>query len=233
MDADLQLFKSHSNGDTVVFRLYRWSSPAISLGKLQHKDILDLSMIEKDGIFVVNRPTGGRHIFHCEDISFSIIIPRSLFPLWGKTVAEQQSMVGEYFLTALKQISIFAELNNSKASRKILQNEVKSNCFSTTIPSEICVNGKKLVGIAHRITSEGALIQGTIPLTNRYLDIVKYEFGSNSEKEKRLKLLKKKSCSLQSVNAAPLPSFEMIGELWGTEFLQFAKNLHQNKRDSK
>ncbi len=225
MDDDLQLFETHSSYNRTILRLYKWNSPTISLGKLQNKELLDLRSIDQNNIAIVKRPTGGRHIFHNEDISFSFVIPRSLFDIWGKTATEQQYTIGTFFLQALELLNISAELSNESPTRKSLQNQSKSNCFSTSIPSEICVNGKKLVGIAHLITDKGALIQGTIPLSDAYLDIVRYEKGSTSDKEKRLSLLKEKSCSLQSVSRESLPSFEKIADLWKNEFIKYTTTM--------
>src|SRR5438874_167311 len=59
-----------------TLRLYRWESPALSVGRFQdiEKDI-DRAACKALNLEIVRRPTGGRGILHGGDLTCSVVIP--------------------------------------------------------------------------------------------------------------------------------------------------------------
>ena len=74
MDLDIHL--AHNlEPDTAILRLYQWNPYCISLGANQLVEDLNLNKIESDKIDFVKRPTGGRAVFHSEELTYSVIFP--------------------------------------------------------------------------------------------------------------------------------------------------------------
>src|SRR4051812_12146031 len=62
-------------GET-VFSIYSWARPTISLGRNQPAaGLYDLDRIQRGGIDVVRRPTGGRAILHHREVTYSVTAP--------------------------------------------------------------------------------------------------------------------------------------------------------------
>ena len=72
MQRDAQLLETLGAADHAVLCFYTWKRPTISLGWMQRaSEHLDLAACERDGVDVVQRPTGGRAILHQEEITYS------------------------------------------------------------------------------------------------------------------------------------------------------------------
>ena len=57
-----------------VLRLYGWEPPAISLGHHQDASTIDQERLQRDGIDLVRRPTGGRAILHHEELTYCVVM---------------------------------------------------------------------------------------------------------------------------------------------------------------
>src|SRR5260370_16902158 len=66
-------------------RFYQWAPPALSLGKRQPLDGVDLARCRRDGVDVVRRPTGGWAILHTDELTYSVAAlpddPRTAGPI--------------------------------------------------------------------------------------------------------------------------------------------------------
>ena len=95
MDYDLELVKKYRETKTEYIRVYEWKPYAISLGYNQ-KDI-DVSKEKCDaaGIDIVRRPTGGRAVFHAEELTYSVVMNGE-----GKSVSEIYRFISEKLLDA-------------------------------------------------------------------------------------------------------------------------------------
>ena len=59
-----------------VLRVYGWSEPTLSLGRHQRADgIYHTDELERRGIGVVRRPTGGRALLHHREVTYSVTAP--------------------------------------------------------------------------------------------------------------------------------------------------------------
>lgn len=63
MALDLSLAESAALEKVTTIRIYEWLRPTLSLGKHQKTHNLDLNYINKEGISIVKRPTGGRGFY--------------------------------------------------------------------------------------------------------------------------------------------------------------------------
>ena len=83
MAADEALLDEVAAGAPPALRLYRWSPPALSLGRFQPDDDVDADACARLGVEVVRRPTGGRGLLHGGDLTYAVAMPRPAGPEGG------------------------------------------------------------------------------------------------------------------------------------------------------
>lgn len=75
MAADLGLLDTVVAGGPSVLRLYRWSPPALTLGRFQADTDVDAPACARLGVEVVRRPTGGKALLHGGDLTYAVALP--------------------------------------------------------------------------------------------------------------------------------------------------------------
>lgn len=73
MAADLLLLEQ---GEPAL-RLYGWKPACLSLGRLQKDDWVDRALLAEAGIDLVRRPSGGRALFHGEELTYALVLPEA------------------------------------------------------------------------------------------------------------------------------------------------------------
>ena len=76
MESDTALLAQVADGARPGLRLYRWGTPALSLGRFQSDDEVDHDACRRLGVEVVRRPTGGKALLHGADLTYAVAIPR-------------------------------------------------------------------------------------------------------------------------------------------------------------
>ncbi|ODA44742.1 Lipoate-protein ligase A [Thermodesulfovibrio sp. N1] len=151
--------------DKVVptFRFYGWESPSISIGEFQNINDVNIDFCSKKNIPIVRRPTGGKGIFHFDDLTYSFsskkegIFKGSLF----KSYEIISQILGYAFILSGLNVEIRREKRITNRS---------ALCFARSSFGEICYKEFKIVGSAQKRWIDGFLQQGTIPLkVNREL----------------------------------------------------------------
>ncbi|MBT3240284.1 MAG: lipoate--protein ligase family protein [Chloroflexi bacterium] len=145
-----------------TLRLYSWDPPCLSLGYAQsYKDVHE-NALSSNGWEVVRRVTGGRAILHTDELTYSVIGPKTEPRLEGGILTSYQRLSQALMLT----------LENLKLSVKALPKEKTPSdsgydpvCFDVPSHYEITIDGKKLVGSAQARRKEGVLQHGTLPLS--------------------------------------------------------------------
>lgn len=188
-----------------VFRIYAWQPYAISLGYGQKREALDVKKCEEDGFDIVRRPTGGRAVFHAEEITYSVIIPITSAS-YSPEILAMYKTISRGLSAGLRLSGINAEL----VKREIKESKssaYKNNipCFSFSAQYEIAFNNKKLVGSAQRRYKQAVLQHGSILTGNFHMKLVDYIlFISESEKEHfRIGLEKSTISIFQIINCEP------------------------------
>ncbi len=161
-----------------VLKLYSWLPPAISIGYNQNIQNINKDLLETYGIDIVRRPTGGRAVFHCCELTYSVIIPRNI-PLFNSGIHKLYYIISKALVNGLQRYGISAEIERNKPGNNSREDNVLK-CFESTARFEIKNNGKKIVGSAQRRTSNAILQHGSIALQNEQ-DIIPYVFEDNSE----------------------------------------------------
>ncbi len=144
-----------------TLRFYGWNPPAISLGYNQRAEEIDHAACAAAGIDVVRRPTGGRAVFHKDELTYSVIA-RDDHPLLGGAVLATYRTIAGALVAGLRGLGIAAEIVRSEAGAPGGQRA--ASCFAAAGRYEVTVNGRKIVGSAQRRIDGVLLQQGSLLL---------------------------------------------------------------------
>ena len=161
MALDTAILESVIAGDVPpTLRFYGWTRPAVTVGFHQKPEVvLNLKAVERAGIEVVIRPTGGRAVLHGDDLTYSIAIPAT--EVRGSGVTASYRFLSEALAEGLAEGGIDVTLARGRGSSF---GPGPQPCFSSTSRYELVHQGRKLVGSAQRRMKGGLLQQGSIPL---------------------------------------------------------------------
>jgi lipoate-protein ligase A len=168
-------------GNDIIFRLYTWLKPTISLGFHQRSEDIDFERCFNDGVEVVRRPTGGRAILHAGEITYCLIVP-------------VENNAGKKLLKIIYQKAHNAILNTlqNEGAQVVLSKNGKLHaghnplCFASSAGTELELEGKKVVGSAQRLLKNAVLQHGSILLTGEHLNLPFY-LQTSEENGKRLR----------------------------------------------
>jgi lipoyl(octanoyl) transferase len=168
MKRDLGLMAEVAAGKAPpTFRLYRWSPPALSLGRFQkEEEVVDREACRRLGVDLVRRPTGGRAVLHHRELTYSITIPEN-HRLIPKGVIEAYRLINQGILTTFKQLGIDASQAGAAERGAGL---APGSCFDTASAYEVRVKDKKVVGSA-QLRRDGVLLQHGAILLELSLDL--------------------------------------------------------------
>ena len=157
-----------------TFRVYQWQPYCISLGFHQSSGMVDLHRCESAGIDVVRRPTGGRAVFHAEELTYSAIIPFGSD--WNLDTSQSiYSWISHILAEAIQLLGVPAKLEKRQFDFKNHYQSAESNsCFSAAARHEVMIGGKKLIGSAQRKYPWGVLQHGSILLGDTHLNLPQY-----------------------------------------------------------
>jgi lipoate-protein ligase A len=135
-----------------VLRVYGWSEPTLSLGRNQHANgVYRPDELERRGIGVVRRPTGGRALLHHREVTYSVTAP----------CTAESGLAAEYGRINLLLGSALAALGVGVVIAAPTARSAPPSatpCFAEPSHGELTFDGRKLVGSA-QWRHEGALLQ--------------------------------------------------------------------------
>jgi lipoate---protein ligase len=174
MAIDSWLFEQcHKGLQPPTLRFYTWSPAAISLGHHQRQwpnHWQELQWHDRP-VDIVRRPTGGRAVLHCGDLTYSIILTQQ-----SGHRRETYEYICGFLIQGLKSLGV--ELQFGRVGRGY-QRQV--NCFeSATAADLIEPNGEKLIGSAQVWHGSTVLQHGSIQL-NPDLDLLQQVFGEGAD----------------------------------------------------
>ena len=134
-----------------VLRTYAWAVPTLSLGR-NHRALgaYDAAALDRAGVGVVRRPTGGRSLLHHREITYSVTRP-----LLQDTPALAYAWINELLVAALALLGVSAVIADG-AGRAAPP--TARPCFDEPSAGELMADGRKLVGSA-QWCDQGALLQ--------------------------------------------------------------------------
>jgi len=134
-----------------VLRVYGWSAPTLSLGRNQRAhEVYRADELERRGIGVVRRPTGGRALLHHREITYSVTAPCA-----DSGLTAEYRRINVLLGSALDALGVPVDVA-APASRSAPPSATP--CFAEPARGELTFDGRKLVGSA-QWRHEGALLQ--------------------------------------------------------------------------
>ena len=98
MARDLALLDLAAERGVASVRMYTWAPHTLSFGANEPAlKRYDRALIERRGLAVVRRPTGGRAVWHAEELTYSVTAPEGTLG----TLAESYRVIHELIATAL------------------------------------------------------------------------------------------------------------------------------------
>jgi len=143
-----------------TLRFYQWDPPCLSLGYNQPWTDVEESACARLGYDWVRRPTGGRAILHCDELTYSVVVGASEARVAGGIV-ESYRRLSRGLLTGLRMLGADVFQTQQKGTVNLQQGVA---CFDSASNYEITVGGKKLIGSA-QVRRRGQVLQhGSLPL---------------------------------------------------------------------
>jgi lipoyl(octanoyl) transferase len=132
-------------------RLYQWAPHCLSFGRHEPARLrYDAEQISACGIDTVRRPTGGRAVWHAQELTYSVATPYSRFGTLHAAYVEIHQMLAD----ALKMLGVAVSL----ADRRRTPPLDSGPCFAHPVGGEVMMDGRKVVGSA-QLRSGSALLQ--------------------------------------------------------------------------
>lgn len=166
MAADESMMLSCLSGESLpTLRFYGWSPPAVSIGYFQKLSTgIDQAACLKLGIEIIRRLTGGRAVFHDQELTYSLVVNEAAAYI-PQTVTKSYCFFSRAIIAGLATLGIDAQMQYPELLRKKSHTSRSAACFDAPSHYEITVAGRKLVGSA-QVRRDGVLLQhGSILLS--------------------------------------------------------------------
>ncbi len=178
-----------------TLRFYRWNPPAVSLGRNQPAADIDLEAVAERGYDVVRRTTGGRAILHMDELTYSVVAPRTEPRVQG-AVMDTYLRLSNGLLAGLALLGV----NADKAGADVRTGkDVSAACFEVPSAYEITVGGRKLMGSAQSRKRDFVLQHGSLPLTGDITRLIDLLTLSDVERRLLRGQLAERACTLSNV----------------------------------
>ena len=165
-----QAMLDRANAGERWLRLYRWAPHCLSFGR--HEPALrryDRPRIGELGLDVVRRPTGGRAVWHAEELTYALAVPGG--GLGGLRQAYEE--IHHMLLAALGMLGARGEMAPARRSAGL----DAGSCFASPVGGEIVVGGRKVVGSAQLREGTALLQHGSILLTGQQTIVQEITLG--------------------------------------------------------
>jgi lipoyl(octanoyl) transferase len=164
MAADEYLISWHRRTGVPVMRMYAWSPPAISLGRYQPIDSINLEACCAGGVDVVRRITGGGAIFHDREVTYSLVCAGDDLGDTPRNVPESFEIMNRFLIVFYRWLGFHA-VYAKDTSLKNISGRRAAFCFSSNEKYDIMIGNNKIGGNAQRRMRNVVLQHGSIPLS--------------------------------------------------------------------
>ena len=207
MDLDTGLLAAcEARPEYGFLRFYTWTSPTLSMGRLEPEDAVDRAAAERDRVEIVRRPTGGRMVLHGDDLTYTVVVARPEDAGLQKTY----NRFSEILVDGLSSLGALLDIERGKTGRGRM---VQRPCFASVSRYEVTCKGRKLVGSAQRIGERAVLQHGSIPVGRGYLDVVDYMNVSSDAKERLRSEMEAGTSCLEEVLGRPVEAGQVADAL--------------------
>jgi lipoate-protein ligase A len=158
MAIDQALLEEADRTGRAFLRLYRWNPPCLSLGRNEPAATrYEREMLERRGIAVVRRPTGGRAVWHEHEVTYAVAAPIALFG----SLRQSYCAIHERLAAALRSLGADVRLAGRPAVRP---SDRQGSCFASAAGGEILIGDRKVAGSAQVRHGSALLQHGSILL---------------------------------------------------------------------
>jgi len=197
MAADVAVLAEVAAGAAPALRLYRWSRPALSLGRFQPDADVDAGACARRGVEVVRRPTGGRALLHGADLTYAVAMSRPAGA--AGTVDAVYYRLATALVAGLARLGVQAAIGRSRGPSG-------AACFAAMQGADLRVGERKLCGSAqvHRggaVLQHGSIRLGRLPFDEADL----LAFGSDAARDRARRRLGEVTVTLSELGAPTVP----------------------------
>ena len=158
MGVDWNLVERAARTGAAFLRLYRWDPPCLSFGRNEPANThYDRAAIERRGLDVVRRPTGGRAVWHEHEVTYAVAAPIAAFG----SLRAAYCAIHERLAAALRQLGLDPTL---APTRPTARPSDAGSCFDAPAGGEVLVGGRKVVGSAQVRHGTAVMQHGSILL---------------------------------------------------------------------
>jgi lipoate-protein ligase A len=190
MACDAELLERAAEGrlGATVLRLFTFAPPGITLGRAQDPAReLDLAALARAGVGWAVRPTGGRAIWHEDEWTFSLVT--HLGPEgWALSAAAAHERTGRLLADAFERLGVPARLAPGSprgTGPPRARQGAAPPCFASTARHELLLEGRKLAGIAQRVSRGALLQQGSLLLGDTHVRLAEFVPVTDRERLRR------------------------------------------------
>jgi lipoate-protein ligase A len=159
MARDDALLREAERTGAALLRLYRWDPPCLSFGRNEPALArYDPAAIARLGLDVVRRPTGGRAVWHDEEVTYAVAAPSAAF---GGLRAAYHAIHAR-LAAALRRLGADASLAPARPAVRLSAGGAA--CFAAPVGGEVLIGGRKVVGSAQVRLGAALLQHGSILL---------------------------------------------------------------------
>ncbi len=150
-----------------LFRVYGWEPPALSLGRFQKAwDVLDREHCDREEVAVVRRITGGGVIYHCDELTYSLVCaPHHIPP--APSIKESFRVLTSFLIRFYDKLGLDARYAVERCPAGTVLGERTDFCFAGKESFDIMIRGVKIGGNAQRRLKNVIFQHGSIPVVNR------------------------------------------------------------------
>ncbi len=143
---------------TTCLRLYRWHPFCLSFGRNEPAlRRYDRRRVESLGLDTVRRPTGGRAVWHADELTYAVACPAAVF---GQLPAAYRA-IHETLAAALRGLGAEPALARTPDRGTPLD---AGSCFASPAGGEVLVDGHKVIGSAQLRQGDALLQHGSVLL---------------------------------------------------------------------
>ena len=159
MAIDEAILTAHLHDNTPpTLRIYRWAPASLSLGYFQqYERDIDHKKCSESGIDVVRRLTGGRAVFHNDELTYSVVV--------SEQYGFQQSVIESYRVLCQGLIAAYRILGLEVDLISIEKTVSSPSCFSSTSSADLAFLGRKIAGSAQFRKGNTLLQHGSLPIS--------------------------------------------------------------------
>ncbi len=217
MERDVALARACAADGRPRLRLYSWKPWTLSLGHHQPEDSVNHDLLDRNGWGLVRRPTGGRGVFHAQEITYAVAMRGE-----GRGIHEAYAAIVDAIRRGLQSLGArdLAFSRSSPDFRRHYERDESFSCFSVSALNELTWHERKLVGSAQRRYDDILLQHGSLLLDQAHLSAVDLLHRDLSEERRRAQRqrLAERTVTLKEILGGALPSFMTIAEALADAF---------------